>query len=266
MPFHTADSVRYFTFNLLTMPGLTHAVFTRRGGVSPWPWAELNLGGTVGDEPSRVAANREKACHSIGRSVDSLFDVWQVHSNQVVSVTAPRPVDQPHQQADAMLTDRPGVTLLMRFADCVPILLYDPLKGVIGLLHAGWLGTVRKVASCAVHAMQDRYGSRPGDILAAIGPAIGAHHYRVGPEVIEQFNLVFGPQAEQFFQPADMQGAYLDLWAANRFLLESAGVRQLEIAGICTACHLDDWYSHRAESGNNPVHTTGRFGVMIGLN
>lgn len=266
MTFHLAGSVRYYTFSSMIRPELTHALFTRRGGVSPQPWAELNLGGTVGDDPGRVIENRTIACQAIGRPVDSLYDVWQVHSNLVVSATAPRPPETPHIQADAILTDQPGVTLFMRFADCVPILLYDPVKRVVGIVHAGWLGTIRKVTSHAVQILHERYGSCPQDVFAGIGPSIGAHHYPVGAEVVKQVEQAFGEGAANLLQPVDSQTACLDLWAANRLLLEQAGVQQIELSGICTACHLEDWYSHRIESASNPVRTTGRFGVMIGLN
>ena len=114
------DGLRYYTFDSLADCGVTQAIFTRQGGVSPEPWAALNLGGTVGDDPQRVAENRLRAFQAVGRSSASLYDVWQVHGDEVVIANAPRPPHTPHLKADAMLTDRPEVTLFMRFADCVP--------------------------------------------------------------------------------------------------------------------------------------------------
>jgi hypothetical protein len=259
MPFHESNSVRYLTFESLDEAGVSHAVFTRRGGVSPAPWASLNLGGTVGDDPARVAQNRQRAFDAVGCGVETLFDVWQVHSADVVRADAPRPLHTPHQKADAIITDRPHVTVLMRFADCVPIFLYDPVQRAVAMAHAGWQGTVRRTAQAAVRAMRAAYRSHPADLLAVIGPSIGAHHYPVGPEVAEQVRLAFGVDAALLL-PASNGAVQFDLWAANRLVLEQAGVRQIEICEICTACHLADWYSHRGDRGK-----TGRFGAIIGL-
>ncbi len=258
MPFHTYDSLRYYTFDCLE-DELLHGIFTRWGGVSPSPWQSLNLGATVGDDLQRVAENRRKMFQAIGRTLDSNFDVWQVHSAEVVCAQAPKPPEQPHLQADAILTDRPEVTLFMRFADCVPILLYDPGRKVIGLVHAGWLGTVRKTVQAGLEAMHAQYGTHLPDVRAAIGPSIGPHHYQVGPEVIEQVRSVFGNEAASLL-PAQDGAVQFDLWSANRLLMEQVGVRRVEVAGICTACQLEDWFSHRGEHGK-----TGRFGAVIAL-
>ena len=140
MPFHQSGPIRYFTFASLDDAGIQHAIFTRRGGVSPAPWDSLNMGGTVGDDPIRVAQNRQLAFQTIGRNPDTIFDVWQVHSADVVSADAPRKTHIPHQKADGILTQNPDVTLLMRFADCVPLLFYDPYRHVTAIAHAGWHG------------------------------------------------------------------------------------------------------------------------------
>jgi YfiH family protein len=147
----------------------------------------------------------------------------------------------------------------MRFADCVPILLHDPRRKVVGIAHAGWLGTVRLTAAAAVRAMAEHYGSRPEDIQAGIGPSIGPDHYEVGADVIAKVQESFGSDAAQLVQQRGRK-QHFDLWQANRLQLEQAGVRQIEVAGLCTACHLEDWFSHRAEKGK-----TGRFGALIAL-
>ena len=258
MPFSHNNKVRYYSFNIFPET-VKHAVFTRQGGVSPTPWDSLNVGGTVGDDASRVRENRARSFAALGRSFESLFDVWQVHSADVVFAEGPRPPEVDHYKADVILTDKPEVTLYMRFADCVPILLYDRKKGVVGLAHAGWMGTVHGTTTAAVEAMKDHYGSQPGDIMAAIGPSIGVDHYEVGPDVVSQVELAFGSNIEELIETRGGK-TYLDLWEANRIQLENSGVKQIEVAGICTACHLDDWYSHRAEKGK-----TGRFGALIAL-
>ena len=264
MPFHQSGGIKYFTFDSLGGYHLVHAVFTRRGGVSPEPWAALNVGGLVGDEPQRVGENRLMSFEAVGRSLSSMYDVWQVHSRKVVCARSPRPLDQPHIKADAILTDRPEITLFMRFADCVPILLHDPKRGVIGVVHAGWQGTVIGVAAAAVQEMQSKYRSDPSDIVAAIGPSVCARHYEVGQEVVQQVQQAFQLDSEKVLSHGNGElrsgKAYFNLWVANHLILENAGVSQIEIANICTACHTEDWYSHRAEKGK-----TGRFGVLVGL-
>jgi YfiH family protein len=149
----------------------------------------------------------------------------------------------------------------MRFADSVPIFLFDPRRKVIGLAHAGWQGTILGVAQAAVQAMQARYSSRPADILAAIGPSIGPDHYEVGPDVIAQVRRKFGSAADSVLTSQnDSEKIHYDLWTANRLALLQTGVSQVEISGLCTACHVEDWYSHRREHGK-----TGRFGALLGL-
>jgi YfiH family protein len=259
MPFYEPDSLRYYTFESLEAAGIKHGVFTRRGGVSPQPWASLNLGGTVGDDPVNVATNRERTFQAMGRSLESMYDAWLVHGNDVLCTDSPRKPDASPAYADAILTDKPHITLFMRFADCVPIALYDPQRKVTGLVHAGWPGTVKRVAAAAIEAMQARYGSNPADILAGIGPSIGVHHYPVGQNVIEPVQAVFGSDASALL-PTNGDATHFDLWAANRLILEQAGVRHIEVSGLCTACDTQDWYSHRAEQGK-----TGRFGMVIFL-
>jgi len=258
MSFRETDGVRYLTFD--TFPEtVTHAVFTRHGGVSPEPWTSLNVGGTVGDERARVVENRLRSFRALGCAPHSLFDVWQVHSADVVIANAPHDFTPPEFKADAIITDKPDVTLFMRFADCVPILLHDPVRHVVGIVHAGWQGTVKRTASEAVKAMTAAYGTDPQDILAGIGPSIGPDHYEVGEDVIMRVRQSFGDQAESLLQHNNGH-VHFDLWSANRLDLEQAGVNQVEVSGLCTACNKDDWFSHRAFKGS-----TGRFGALIAL-
>ncbi|MGB7875257.1 MAG: peptidoglycan editing factor PgeF, partial [Anaerolineales bacterium] len=258
MPFSQQNGLRYYTFEIFPN-NITQAVFTRLGGVSPYPWDSLNVGGSIGDDITHVRENRIRSFKALGRAPESIHDVWQVHSADVVYADAPRPLDMDYQKADILLTDNPQVTLFMRFADCTPILLYDPQKQVIGIVHSGWLGTVRSAASAAVRAMQEHYGSNPTDILAAIGPSIGPDHYEIGEDVITQVQTTFGADAEALLE-GHGESIHFNLWKANRVLLDRAGVKQIEFAEICTACHPEDWFSHRGEHGK-----TGRFGALIAL-
>jgi len=257
MPFEDLGGLRVFRFESLASPGIVHGVFTRRGGVSPAPWSSLNLGAMVGDDLARVRENRRLALEALGRTSESVFDVWQVHSAEVILAAAPRG-DAPLQQADAMLTDRAEVTLMMRFADCVPILLFDPERRAIGIVHAGWKGTLLKAPAAAVKAMVERYGCHPADIVAGLGPSIGPCHYAVGPEVVAQTRAAF-PSVEELLLRVN-GGHHLDLWAANARALREVGVEQLETSRLCTACRTDEFFSHRGEKGK-----TGRFGALIAL-
>ena len=256
MPFSQNNGLRFYQFDSLDV---RHAVFTRNGGFSPEPWNSLNLGGTVGDEIERVRKNRYLCFETMDCKSESIFDVWQVHSADAVCADAPRGMDEPYQRADIILTDKPEVTLFMRFADCVPILVHDPKKNIIGMSHAGWLGTVRDVAGATIKTMQERYGSDPSDVIACIGPSIGPDHYEVGEDVITQVKQTFGDDSDLVLLSHN-SSTHFDLWKANQYLLERAGVTQIELAGICTACHTEDWFSHRAEKGK-----TGRFGALISL-
>ncbi len=259
MPFVERDGLRYFVFSRLDAAGVLHGAFTRHGGESPPPWASLNVGGTVGDDPQRVRRNLARAFAALGRDPASRYEAWQVHGATVTVADAPRDPAQPYVQADVLLTANPEVTLAMRFADCVPVILFDPRRRVLALVHAGWQGTVLRAPAAAVQAMTARFGCRPAEILAAIGPSIGPDHYEVGADVVARVRQAFGAHAPALL-PRVNGRTHFDLWAANRLTLEQAGVRQIEQADLCTACHLEDWYSHRAERGR-----TGRFAVLAAI-
>jgi YfiH family protein len=258
MPFIEKDGLRYYQFEIFP-PSLCQAVFTRQGGVSPSPWDTLNVGGTVGDDAARVRENRRRSFSAVGRQLESMFDVWQIHSADVVLAQAPRRVEEGYRKADVIVTDRPEVTLYMRFADCVPVLLYDPVRAVIGMVHAGWLGTVRGASLAVVEAMITNFGSKPSDILTGIGPSIGPDHYEVGSDVLRQVRHAFGADAAALLQSREGR-TYLDLWAANCLQLQRKGVEHIEVSRLCSACHTGDWFSHRAEKGR-----TGRFGALLAL-
>lgn len=258
MPFHEKNDLRYYSFDFFSNT-VMQAVFTRHGGVSPAPWQSLNLGGSVGDEPARVAENRLRIFDALGRDRASIHDVWLVHGTDIVYADTPRPLEHHPERADILLTNNPEVSLFMRFADCVPLLFHDPKKNVIGIAHAGWMGTVKGVAEKAIEGMRSCYGSKPEDIVAGIGPSIGVDHYEVGEDVVSQFREKYGRDEERILQSRN-GSTYLDLWAANLLQLRNAGVEQVQVSGICTACHLEDWFSHRAEKGK-----TGRFGVLMAL-
>ncbi len=169
-----------------------------------------------------------------------------MHSDVVTYVDEPGLVEG----TDALITATPGLPLGVIMADCVPVLLYDPDYHALGLLHAGWQGTVARLASITVGAMAERFGSDPAALVAAIGPSIGPDEYEVGPDVIEAARAAYDDAP--ILRDAGVDGkALFDLWTANEYDLRSAGVTQIEVAGLSTARHLDEFYlvarqGHRA--------------------
>lgn len=255
----TNNGLSYFEFESLKKFPIIQAIFTRSGGVSPSPWKSLNIGGTVGDSIEAVDENLRRIFSAVHILEKRTAQVHQVHSNQVVIVNEKFLNSKKKIFADGMVSDQPGIAMLMRFADCVPVFLFDPVVKAVAVYHAGWKGTVKKIGKEAVHLMEKEFGSNPGDILAGIGPSIGPDHYVVGQDVIVKVEKIFLEKGQQLLCSGP-DGVKLNLWEANRFALEEAGVRRIEISGICTACNLGDWYSHRAENGK-----TGRFGALVML-
>jgi hypothetical protein len=240
--------------------GVKHGIFTRHGGVSQAPWSSLNTGGTVGDDVVHVRQNHVLMYETLDIDAASACTTWQVHGADVVIADRPVPNRRWLARADGILTNRPDVPLVMRYADCVPLLYRDPIRKVIGLAHAGWRGTVQGMASNMIHAMQQAYGCQPQDIQVIIGPSISIQHFQVGDEVVEALHEYFGSAEGMMRRDPDDGTAYVDLWEANRRDLVAVGVEQIEIAGICTYANHQDFFSHRADKGK-----TGRFGVVLSL-
>jgi len=253
----TLDDIVLYRFEALDRDGVAHAILTRRGGVSQGPFATLNLGHTVGDDLAAVEENHRRVFAVLNLQREQVVSPYQVHSANV------RWVSQAHAgtvqpATDGLITATPGLALLFRFADCVPLLLFDPVRRAVGLVHAGWRGAARGVVSAAVAAFVQRFGSHPDDLWAGIGPSIGPCCYRVGPDVASAVARACPPDADIVHR---RDGAlYLDLPGAVRAQLRAAGVEQVETSGLCTACSTEEWFSHRAENGR-----TGRFGVVVML-
>jgi len=254
------NGLKYYTFKSFPNDGLFHGIFTRAGGISQNSFSSLNVGETAGDSKENVIENRNRIINVFGKSIDSIFDVWQIHSEKVILSDQARKIGTTHEQADGILTNSKEVSLFMQYADCVPILLFDPGKHVIGIVHAGWQGTVKRIVQNAIRIMVSNFNCDPKEILAGIGPSIGPDHYEVGENVIDE---VSEKLSEFSSEVLIYEGAkyYFDLWKSNELLLRQVGVTNVEVAEICTACNLHDWYSYRLEG-----QQSGRFGVVIGLN
>lgn len=249
----------YYRFsNLAQCDGLIHGVFTRLGGVSRPPFAALNVGRSVGDDQEAVEANHALICEMLGIPRQAIATAHQVHGANV-SIVGSEDGGKAMPETDALVTNAPGVFLLLRFADCVPLLLYDPVRRAVGLVHAGWKGTIGGIAREAISALKEAYGCRPSDMLAAIGPSIGPCCYQVGEDVgrLVKVQLADWPM---LLKQDENGSLHFDLWYANRLQLIRSGIEQIEVAGVCTACHSDEFFSHRADGGR-----TGRFAVVVGL-
>jgi YfiH family protein len=252
------DGLVYYQFErLASRADAVHGVFTRQGGASGPPWALLNLSRSTGDSPEAVSENNRRMLKVLGLVPGQTVSAWLNHGNRV-AVVGPEHLGMALRETDAMITATPGLVLSMRFADCVPVLLYDGTRGVAGIAHAGWPGVAANIAGATVRTMQDAFGCRPRDVWAGIGPAIRVECYEFGRDLAERVAAACPPGAAVVIPQRDGT-IHLDLIAAVRSQLEAAGVGDVEDSGICTACRTDEWFSHRVEK------KTGRFGVVLGV-
>jgi YfiH family protein len=249
---------RTYQFEQMVGERLVHAVFTRLGGVSQGPFASLNVGNLVGDDEEAVAENHRRIYAALDLDVGQVITARQVHGNRVATVAGPHG-GAVMANTDGLATATPGLALMLRFADCQPILLYDPENHALALAHAGWRGLAQGIALRAVEAMQEAFGSRPGALLAGLGPAIGPCCYIVGQEVAAALGYAL-PDWKKVLHLEGEDRWRLDLPGANAQLLAAAGVTRIEQAGICTSCRNDEFFSHRADGSQ-----TGRFAVVAFL-
>ena len=248
--------VHYRFDGLDDIGGLTHMVLTRIGGVSRGPYATLNLGHTVGDDPQAVKENHRRALLPLQLDPQQVVSPWQVHG-ATVEVVGKEQLGTVRPETDALITATQGVPLLMRFGDCASVLLCDPVQRVVGMAHAGWRGVVAGVVGAAVRTMTRELACRPGDVWAGVGPTIGPCCYEVGVDVARDIEAACPPGAPVIHR---VNGTiHADLPAAVEAQLIDVGVQRIEQSALCTSCHVDEFFSHRAEDGR-----TGRFGIVIG--
>jgi polyphenol oxidase len=280
---------------------LVHGFSTRPGGASELPAAShsakskpervLNLGFTDWDTRARVTENRTKFFRAIGAENMRIAALRQIHSDvahraEAEIVEASGAGGKDALQGDALFTRDPGILLIVQTADCVPVILADTKQRGIAAIHSGWRGTLKRIAAKALGRMTMELGTRPEDVIAAIGPAIGRCCYEVGSDVARDFDAQF-PDARAWFDgPFDALASgesdpnwlpwltrkppghapsplrvHLDLLAANRAILTEAGIppRQISVANLCTSCRSDLLFSYRREK------TTGRLLAAIGM-
>ena len=254
------NGVKWAYFPALTQMGLRHGISTRFGGVSCGDLASLNLGVKVGDAPENIATNRRCFAEAVGVADERIVASGQVHETTVAIVNDEH-AGQRIAATDGLVTNTPNLPLLLFFADCVPLLIYDPVQKVIGLSHAGWKGTLYSIGPKTIATMQQAFATDPADCIVGIAPSIGPDDYEVDQPVLAEINKLW-QQPEQFCRPFSPGHWLLDLWRWNQLQFINAGVKteNIHIAGVSTAKNPDLFFSHRASHG-----TAGRFGVLMTL-
>jgi len=278
---HKARGLRILQASALAkIPWLVHGFSTRPGGVSDLGGEKvLNLGFAEWDIRENVLENRRRLQSALGAESLTLCGLRQIHSDVVQLFDAPPAASC---RGDASATNRPGLLLAVQTADCVPILLVDPQNRAVAAVHAGWRGTLQRIITKAIGKMHMQFGTKPSDLLAAIGPSIGGCCYEVGTEVASEFRSQF-PNASDWFdelrtgdEPNPLQwlnmkppghqpppkNVLLDLHKANHAQLLDAGLhtQNIVVSDLCTACRRDLLFSYRKEAG-----TTGRLMSVIGI-
>ncbi len=242
-------SLEYLAADNIAAP---HAFTTRLGGVSQGYLASLNIGTSRGDALENVKENYAILGDALGFDPHNVVLSRQVHSDIVRVVTEQdrgAGLYTPHlPDCDALVTDVPGLALVVFSADCTPILFWDSVTGAVGAAHAGWRGTASGIAARVVETMERVYGSRPADIRAAIGPNIGQCHFETDSDVPQALLRAFGPEMEAYIQSKG-EKYHVDLKAVNAWILRRAGVADVEISDACTVCQSDRYWSHRVTQG-----------------
>jgi YfiH family protein len=235
------------TWPALQRPDLDAYVTTRDGGVSTGPYATLNLGLHVGDRTEHVLANRARVAEALGAGPDDLVFAQQVHRAAVSVVTDADRGGDAIPETDALVTAVPGIVLVVLVADCVPLVLFDPVARVVAAVHAGWRGTVQNVTGAALATMSS-LGSDPADVIAGIGPAVHPDRYQVGADVAEAAGAAFGDRAAEVVRPDGTGRWTFDLWRANAIQLADAGVpgARIHLAARGTGPGTP-FFSHRFE-------------------
>lgn len=253
-------------------PFLVHAFCTRRGGVSEGAFASLNMSLKEGDNDANIGKNWDIVAAAFGIPRRNFFQVHQVHGDRILIIddAESQTFDHQHLNYDAVITNRPGLALCVKTADCVPVLMVDTEKRIVAAVHAGWRGSALNISGKVLRSLSERYGTRPQDVQAAIGPAIGACCYEVDATVFQAMES--HPARNKIFAPRSGRGPgtgmemakwKLNLALANRYQLQEMGVpgENIQDADLCTSCASEWFYSHRKEGG-----ITGRLLNFIMIN
>ena len=263
-------AAEYLTFPLIEETGAVRHLFsTRLGGVSDGIFASMNLSYTRGDEKAAVDENYRRIAGLLGCEPEDIVCSDQTHTTNIRVVEEKdkgkgiiRPKD--YTDIDGLITNVPGIVLATFYADCVPLFFIDTEKKAVGLSHSGWRGTVGRMGQCTIEAMQKAYGTRPEDVIAAIGPSICQDCYEVSEDVADAFYREFhGPGHGEAILLSKGNGKYqLNLWRANQIVLEEAGVlpEKIQVTDICTCCNPAYLFYNSESQGKR-----GNLGAFLGL-
>jgi len=248
---HKAGDIQYITFDNITSAGFaTHAFSTRIGGVSQGVYRGMNLGLSRGDSREAVLENYSRFSEAVGFDWRSVVFSNQVHSSNVYRAGVADMGNGILRESkiwdmDALITNEPGVTLQTFHADCVPVFLADPIKRAVGLVHAGWMGTLKEISRICLERMATEFGTKPGDVLVGIGPSIGPYSFETDDDVADRFKQELGFSCDFLYQSGHK--FLIDLWGINRTSLERAGVKShnIEDSYLCTLKHPEMFFSHR---------------------
>lgn len=264
------NGVEYLTFPILSETGVAKHLFsTRIGGVSKGIFSTMNLSYIRGDQKENVDENFRRIASVIESDISYFVFSDQTHTTNVKKVTNNDRgkgivKERDYKDIDGLITNEPGIVLCTFYADCVPLYFIDPEKKAIGLAHAGWRGTIGKIAKKTVEHMQKEYGSRPEHIVAAIGPSICKSCYEVSDDVAKEVHSCFSDtEIIQDVLLDKQNGKYqLDLWKCNFYIMKEAGILEKNIAvtDICTCCNAQYLFSHRASDGKR-----GNLGAFLML-
>jgi polyphenol oxidase len=256
----------YFFNNLEQHKNLVHFVSTREGGVSDGDFASLNLSYRANDDPYNVDRNRRIVAQSFGVNPKRLIFSSQCHTNKVEVIDDAFHRMDEHEQnehlngIDALVTNLNDTCICILTADCAAVVMYDPVSKAVGIAHAGWKGTVGKIVGNTIATMSEKFGTSPGDLVAAISPCITAESFEVGEEVATVFQETFPSQSDIVLRKNEWPKPHADIVAANVAVLKEGGVKSenIEVSGICTYKNSDIFFSARRNG-------KGRFctGVMI---
>lgn len=255
-------------FPLLEQTGIVKEAFsTRLGGVSEGIFSELNVSFSRGDKREAVEENFRRIAAAMDLDYEKFVFSDQTHTTNIRKVTAEDAgkgivKQRDYHDVDGLVTNVPGLVLTTFYADCVPLYFVDPVHKAIGLSHSGWRATVQRMGRATVEAMELHYGSKPKDLICAIGPSICQDCYEVSEDVAEQFQKEF-PNHKEEILVAKKNGKYqLNLWKANELVLLEAGIlkEHLQVTGICTCCNSNLLFSHRASHGKR-----GNLGAFLCL-
>ncbi len=255
-------------FPLLNLAGIAeHGFTTREGGVSQGIFSSLNLSYTRGDEKAAVDENFHRAAVSLHAEISDFVLTDQTHTANVRTVTRADcgkgiTVNRDYTDTDGLVTNEPGIVLAAFFADCVPLFFADPVRRAVGVSHSGWRGTIARMGRQTIRVMQEAYGSRPQDIICAIGPSVCQTCYEVSGDVAERFMEEFPGEGRKLCYPSAPGKFQLNLWKANEIVLRDAGIlkEHLAVTNICTCCNPGLLFSHRATNGKR-----GNLGAFIKL-